>query len=168
MAGRFSGKVALITGGGSGIGRATAIAFGREGAKVAIGDYNREGGEQTARMIKDAGGQALFIEADVAIAKQVEAMVAKTVETYGHLDCAFNNAVIEGEVGHGGPINIADCSEENWARVIAINLTGVFLCMKYEIPRMLKYGGGSIVNTASAAGLVGGAGRRRTWPANIA
>jgi NAD(P)-dependent dehydrogenase (short-subunit alcohol dehydrogenase family) len=96
MAGRVSGKVALITGGGSGIGRATAIVFAREGAKVAIADYNRDGGEQTVGMIKDAGGQALFIEANVAIAKQVEAMVAKTIETYGQLDCAFNNAGIEG------------------------------------------------------------------------
>ncbi|MGD0118689.1 MAG: SDR family oxidoreductase [Candidatus Binatus sp.] len=155
MAGRVSGRVALITGGGSGIGRATAIVFAREGAKVAIADYNRDGGEQTARMIKDAGGEALFIEANVAIAKQVEAMVARTVETYGRMDCAFNNAGIEGEMGHGAPINIADCSEENWARIIAINLTGVFLCMKYEIPQMLKHGGGSIVNTASAAGLIG-------------
>ena len=102
-------------------------------------------------MIKDAGGQALFIEANVAIAKQVEAMIAKTIETYGRLDCAFNNAGIEGQVGP----NIADCSEENWGRIIAVNLTGVFLCMKYEIPQMLKQGGGSIVNTASAAGLIG-------------
>ena len=99
MAGRISGKIALITGGGSGIGRATAIAFGREGAKVAIADYNREGGEQTARMIKNTGGEAFFIEANVAIAKQAEAMVARTVETYGRLDCAFNNAGIEGEMG---------------------------------------------------------------------
>jgi NAD(P)-dependent dehydrogenase (short-subunit alcohol dehydrogenase family) len=151
MAGRVSGKVALITGGGSGIGRATAIVFAREGAKVAIADYNRNGGEETVRMIKSAGGEAFFIEANVAIAKQVEAMVAKTIETYGRLDCAFNNAGIEGEMGG----NIAECSEENWGRLIAINLTGVFLCMKYEIPQMLKFGGGSIVNTASAAGLIG-------------
>jgi NAD(P)-dependent dehydrogenase (short-subunit alcohol dehydrogenase family) len=151
MAGRVSGKVALITGGGSGIGRATAITFAREGAKVAVADYNRAGGEQTVRMIKDAGGEASFIEANVAIAKQAEAMVARTVEIYGRLDCAFNNAGIEGEMGG----NIADCSEENWGRIIAINLTGVFLCMKYEIPQMLKHGGGSIVNTASAAGLIG-------------
>jgi NAD(P)-dependent dehydrogenase (short-subunit alcohol dehydrogenase family) len=152
MAGRVSGKVALITGGGSGIGRATAIAFAREGAKISIADYNRTGGEETVRMIKSAGGEASFIEANVAIAKQVEAMVARTVETYGRLDCAFNNAGIEGEMSGG---NIAECSEENWGRIIAINLTGVFLCMKYEIPQMLKHGGGSIVNTASAAGLIG-------------
>jgi NAD(P)-dependent dehydrogenase (short-subunit alcohol dehydrogenase family) len=151
MAGRVSGKVALITGGGSGIGRATAIVFAREGAKVSIADYNRSGGEETVRMIKSAGGEASFIEANVAIAKQVEAVVAKTVETYGRLDCAFNNAGIEGEMGG----NLAECSEENWGRIIAINLTGVFLCMKYEIPQMLKNGGGSIVNTASAAGLIG-------------
>jgi len=151
MAGRVSGKVALITGGGSGIGRATAIVFAREGAKVSIADYNRSGGEETVRMIKSAGGEASFIEANVAIAKQVEAVVAKTVETYGRLDCAFNNAGIEGEMGG----NLAECSEENWGRIIAINLTGVFLCMKYEIPQMLKHGGGSIVNTASAAGLIG-------------
>jgi NAD(P)-dependent dehydrogenase (short-subunit alcohol dehydrogenase family) len=147
MAGRVSGKVALITGGGSGIGRATAIVFGREGAKVVVADYNRAGGEETVRMIKNAGGEASFIEANV----QVEAMVAKTIETYGRLDCAFNNAGIEGEMGG----NLAECSEENWGRIIAINLTGVFLCMKYEIPQMLKHGGGSIVNTASAAGLIG-------------
>ena len=147
MAGRVSGKVALITGGGSGIGRATAIVFGREGAKVVIADYNRDGGEQTVHMIKNAGGEASFIEANVAIAKQAEAMVARTIETYGRLDCAFNNAGIEGQMGG----NIADCSEENWGRIIAINLTGVFLCMRYEIPQMLKQGGGSIVNTASAA-----------------
>ncbi len=151
MAGRVSGKVALITGGGSGIGRATAIVFAREGAKVVIADYNREGGEQTVKTIKAAGGEASFIEANVAVAKQVEAMVAKTVETYGRLDCAFNNAGIEGQIG----ANIAECTEENWGRIIAINLTGVFLCMKYELPQMLKQGGGSIVNTASVAGLVG-------------
>jgi len=151
MAGRVSGKVALITGGGSGIGRATAIVFGREGAKVVVADYNRAGGEETVRTIKSAGGEASFIEANVAIAKQVEAMVTRTIETYGRLDCAFNNAGIEGEMGG----NIAECSEENWGRIIAINLTGVFLCMKYEIPQMLKHGGGSIVNTASAAGLIG-------------
>jgi NAD(P)-dependent dehydrogenase (short-subunit alcohol dehydrogenase family) len=125
MAGRVSGKVALITGGGSGIGRATAIVFGREGAKVVVADYNRAGGEETVRVIKNAGGEASFIEANVAVAKQVETMVAKTIETYGRLDCAFNNAGIEGEMGG----NLAECSEENWGRIIAINLTGVFLCM---------------------------------------
>ena len=99
MAGRVSGKVALITGGGSGIGRATALVFAREGAKVMIADYDREGGEQTVKMIKTSGGEASFVEANVAVAKQAEAMVAKTVETYGRLDCAFNNAGIEGQMG---------------------------------------------------------------------
>ncbi len=150
MAGRVEARVALITGGSSGIGRATALAFAREGAKVAVADYVVEGGERTVKMIKDAGGQAVFVKADVSRAKEVEAMVKKTVETYGRLDCAFNNAGVEGKIA-----NTAECSEENWDRTIAINLTGVWLCMKYEIPEMLKQGRGSIVNTASVAGLVG-------------
>lgn len=150
MTGRVEARVALITGGSSGIGRATALAFAREGAKVVVADYVVEGGERTVKMIKDAGGQAVFVKADVSRAKEVEAMVKKTVETYGRLDCAFNNAGVEGKIA-----NTAECSEENWDRTIAINLTGVWLCMKYEIPEMLKQGGGSIVNTASVAGLVG-------------
>ncbi len=154
MTGRFEDKVALVTGGGSGMGRATAIAFAEEGAKLAIADRDREGGELTARTIRNAGGQALFIETDVAVSRQVEAMVAKTVETYGRLDCAFNNAGITGKFG----LKVADCAEEDWARVLAINLTGVFLCMKYEIPQMLKQGGGSIVNNASVGALVGSPG----------
>jgi len=153
MAGRVEGKVALITGGGSGIGRATALLFGREGAKVLVADYNAEGGEHTVKTIKEAGGTAIFHAADVSNPQDVDGMVHKVVETYGRLDCAFNNAGIEGQMG-----DTPGCSLENWNRVIAINLTGVFLCMKYEIPLMLKHGGGSIVNTASAAGLVGLAG----------
>jgi NAD(P)-dependent dehydrogenase (short-subunit alcohol dehydrogenase family) len=109
-------------------------------------------------MIKDASGQASFIEANVAIAKEAEAMVAKTIETYGRLDFAFNNAGIQGATSYDGPINIADCTEDNWARIIATNLTGVFLCIKYEILQMLKDGRGSIVNNASVAGLTGFAG----------
>ncbi len=151
MAGRVAGKVALITGGGSGIGKATALLFGREGAKVVVADYNPEGGERTAKEIRDGGGTAVFHGADVSNPRDVEALVAKVVETYGRLDCAFNNAGIEGDLS----ADISKCSLENWARVIAINLSGVFLCMKYESEQMLKQGGGSIVNTASVAGLVG-------------
>ena len=150
MAGRLDGKVALITGGGSGIGRASALAFVREGAKAVISDVVVEGGEETVGMIKAAGGEASFVQADVSRAAEVEALIKTAVDTYGRLDCAFNNAGIEGVVAQ-----TAECSEENWDRTIVINLKGVWLCMKYEIPQMLKQGGGSIVNTASGAGLVG-------------
>src|SRR5579859_2959257 len=150
MAGRVEGKVVLITGGGSGIGRATALLFGREGAKVMVADYDPEGGERTVKAIKDAGGAAAFHAADVSNPQDVDTLMHKMVETYGRLDCAFNNAGIEGKMG-----DTPECSLENWNRVIAINLTGVFLCMKYEIPLMPRHGGGAIVNTPSAAGLVG-------------
>ena len=150
MAGLVQGKVALVTGGGSGIGRATALKLAKEGAKVMIADYMPEGGDRTVKMIKEAGGEAAFIEADVSVTSQVEAMVNKTVETFGRIDCAFNNAGIEGRVA-----DTVECSEETFDRTIAINLKGVWLCMKSEIPRMIKQGGGSIVNTASIAGLVG-------------
>ena len=150
MAGLVNGKVALVTGGGSGIGRATALRLAQEGAKVMIADYMPEGGDRTVKMIKEAGGEAAFVEADVSITKQVEAMVNKTVQTFGRIDCAFNNAGIEGRMA-----DTIECSEEIFDRTIAINLKGVWLCLKYEIPQMLKQGGGSIVNTASVAGLVG-------------
>ena len=149
MAGRVDGKVALITGGGSGIGRATALLFGREGAKVVVADYNAEGGERTVKTIMEAGGTAVFRLADVSNPQDVDTLMHEVVETYGRLDCAFNNA------GIGQTAKTPDWTLENWNRVIAINLTGVFLCMKYEIPLMLRHGGGAIVNTASAAGLVG-------------
>ncbi len=149
MAGSLDGKVVLVTGGGSGIGRATAQLIAKQGAKVMIADYIAEGAERTVKLIKDAGGEASCIAADVSVTKQVEAMVAKTVETYGRLDCAFNNAGIEGKM-----LDTVAYPEEMFDRVIAINLKGVWLCMKYEIAQMLKQGGGSIVNTASAAGLV--------------
>ncbi|MBI4307931.1 MAG: SDR family oxidoreductase [Chloroflexi bacterium] len=148
--GRFGGKVALITGASSGIGRATALAFAREGAKVVVADVSVAGGEETVRLVKKAGGQAVFVKTDVSRAADVEAMVAKTVETCGRLDCAFNNAGIEGASAF-----TADCTEENFDRVIAINLKGVWLCMRYEVPQMLKQGGGAIVNCASIGGLVG-------------
>lgn len=153
MAGQFEGKVALVTGGSSGIGRAGALAFAREGAKVVVADVVVEGGQETVDMIQQAGGEAIFVTTDVSKAADVETLVNKTVETYGRLDYAFNNAGIEGE-----QLPTADCTEENFDRVISINLKGVWLCMKYEIPQMLEQGGGAIVNTSSVAGLVGFAG----------
>jgi NAD(P)-dependent dehydrogenase (short-subunit alcohol dehydrogenase family) len=153
MAGRVQDKIALITGGGSGIGRATALLFAKEGARVVVADYNAEGGERTMRMIKDADGEAVFHAANVSNPTDVETLVNKTVATYGRLDCAFNNAGIEGQFATTPEYTI-----ENWNRVISINLSGVFFCLKYEIAQMLKQGGGSIVNTSSVAGLVGGAG----------
>lgn len=150
MTARFEGKVALLTGAGSGIGRATALAFNKEGAKIVITDISAEGGEQTLEMIKKAGGNAIFIETDVSKANEVEASVKKTIETYGRLDYAFNNAGLEGVMAP-----TVELTEEQWDLVINTNLKGVWLCMKYEIPQMLKQGSGAIVNTSSVAGLVG-------------
>jgi NAD(P)-dependent dehydrogenase (short-subunit alcohol dehydrogenase family) len=152
MATRLNGKVALVTGGGSGIGRASALAFAREGARVVVADVNVEGGQATAQAITSSGLDAIFVRADVTRTADVKAMIDKTIEAYGQLDCALNNAGIEGSVG----VSIADYAEDDWDRVIDINLKGVWLCMKYEISRMLESGGGTIVNTASIAGLVGG------------
>jgi len=147
---RFEGKVALVTGGGSGIGRATSLAFANEGAKVVIDDINVEGGEETLRLIKSTGGEAIFVKADVSKGAEVEAMVEKAIDTYGRLDCAFNNA------GIGEPLKrVAKTTEDNWDRVMATNLKGVYLCMKYEVPHMLKQKKGAIVNTSSLAGLKG-------------
>jgi NAD(P)-dependent dehydrogenase (short-subunit alcohol dehydrogenase family) len=154
MAGILDGKVAIITGAGSGIGRATSLIFAREGAKILLADVQEEGGNETLKLVKEAGASAVFMRVDVAKWSDVEAMVAKAVESYGRLDCAFNNAGID---GRGGRIH--ECTEENWNRVISINLTGVWLCMKAEVTQMLKQGGGgSIVNTSSIAGITGGAG----------
>src|SRR6266481_1998313 len=150
MATQLQGKVILVTGGGSGIGRATSVLLARESAKVMIADYVPESAERTVKMIKDAGGEASYIAADVSVTQQVEMMITKTVETYGRLDGAFNNAGIEGKMA-----DTIAYPEDVFDRVLAINLKGVWLCMKYEIPQMLKNGGGSIVNTASGAGLVG-------------
>jgi NAD(P)-dependent dehydrogenase (short-subunit alcohol dehydrogenase family) len=149
MAGLVQGKIALITGGSSGIGRATAQIFAREGAKVIVADVIVDGGEETVRLIKSAGGEALFVKTDVSQPADVEAMVKKAVETYGRLDCAFNNAGIEGALQTTSEYDAAV-----WDRVMSINLKGLWLCMKSEIQQMLKQGGGAIVNTASAAGLV--------------
>ncbi len=151
--GQLDGKVALITGAGSGIGRASALVFAREGAKVALADIVVEGGEETGRMVKEAGGEAFFIKADVSNAADVEAMVNTVVDTYGRIDCAYNNAGIEGQLA-----STDEYAEDMFDKVIGINLTGVWLCMKYELPHMLKQGSGAIVNTASGAGLIGVAG----------
>ena len=150
MSGRVEGKVALVTGGGSGIGRATALVFAREGAKVVVADVTEAGGLETVEQVTAAGGAATFMRADVSNPAEVEAMVSRAVEAYGRLDCAFNNAGIEGS----GKSTTA-CIEEDFNRTIAVNVTGVWLCMKSEIRRMLGQGSGAIVNTASAAGLVG-------------
>jgi len=150
MAGELEGKIALVTGAGSGIGRESALAFAASRAQVMVSDVVVESGEETVAQIKAAGGEATFMRADVSQRADVEALIRQIVETYGRLDCAHNNAGIEGDMAP-----TADCTEANWDRTIAINLKGVWLCMKYEIPQMLEQGGGVIVNTSSAAGLVG-------------
>lgn len=146
----FKGKVALVTGAASGIGRESALAFARAGAKVVCADITVDAGEETVKMIKDMGGDAFFVKCDVSKEPEVKALIDAAVAHYGRLDCAHNNAGIEGAMGP-----CAECTEENWDRTIAINLKGVFLCCKYELPVMLKQGGGAIVNTSSVAGLVG-------------
>ncbi len=151
MPGTLAEKVALVTGGASGIGRATALTFAREGARLIIADMNEDGGQQTVHMITENGGEATFVQVDVTQATEVEEMISKAVETYGRLDCAHNNAGI-GSRPRG---LIHELPEESWDQVIGINLKGVWLCMKYEIIQMLKQGGGALVNTASIMGLVG-------------
>ncbi len=146
----FEGKVALVTGGGSGIGRATALAFARAGAQIVIGDRNVQPGEETAQIIRDAGGTASFRRTDVSVGPDVEALVDHAVTTFGRLDLAFNNAGIEGAVRP-----LAEQTESNYDAVMEINVKGVWLSMKYEIPRMLGSGGGAIVNASSVAGLIG-------------
>jgi NAD(P)-dependent dehydrogenase (short-subunit alcohol dehydrogenase family) len=146
----YAGKAVLVTGGAGGIGRAAALAFARAGARVAVSDVNAAGGEETVDLITRAGGEAVFVKADVSREAEVEALVAKTVAAFGRLDCAFNNAGIEEE---SKPL--ADCDEALFDRIMAVNVKGAWLCMKHEIRQMLKQGGGAIVNTASVAGLVG-------------
>jgi len=149
MSGILTGKVALVTGAGLGLGRVTAIAFAREGAKVVVNDIDDKGGKDTVEMVKKAGGEAIFAKADVSKEKEVEAMVNKAIQTYGRLDCAHNNAGIDEP-----PMPFIERTEEQWDRVIDVNLKGVFLCMKHEIKYMVNHGGGAIVNTSSIAGLV--------------
>ena len=146
----FEGKVALVTGGGSGIGCATALAFAREGAQVVIGNRNVQRGEETVSMIRDAGGTASFQRTDVLVAAEIETLVDHAVKTYGRLDLAFNNAGVEGDVAP-----LVEQTEANYDAIMDVNVKGVWLSMKYEIPRMLEGGGGAIVNCSSVAGVVG-------------
>ena len=150
MTTQLKGKVALVTGAGSGIGRASALAFANEGAKVLVADIDPNGGAETVRLVEEAGGEALFFRADVSQPDDVEAMVRNAVDTWGRLDRAHNNAGIAEE-----RVLTADLTEEVWDKTIDINLKGVWLCMKYEIQQMLEQGGGAIVNTSSVVGLAG-------------
>jgi NAD(P)-dependent dehydrogenase (short-subunit alcohol dehydrogenase family) len=152
--GRFSEKVAFVTGAANGIGRAAALAFAREGANVVVADISDEANQETARMVEGLGGRALAVRCDVTRAEDVKAALDEAVKAFGRLDFAFNNAGVEQPV-----TATADLTEEEWDRVVAINLRSVFLCMKYEVPLMLKHGGGAIVNTSSGAGVKGFAGQ---------
>ena len=144
----FKNKVIIVTGGSFGIGKATAIAFAKQGAKIVIADWAEN--PETIAFIKDLGNDVIFIKCDVSRSDEVKSMVEKTIATFGRLDYAFNNAGIEGNTAL-----TPDCTEDNWDKTIAINLKGVWLCMKYEIPEMLKQGKGVIINCSSVAGLVG-------------
>ena len=147
---RFAGKVALVTGAGSGIGRATAIAFAAEGASVVLADIDTVGNEETARLVAEHGARVLSVKCDVTSSSDIQSVIEQTVQEFGRLDVAFNNAGIEQP-----PAPLVDISEDDWSRLLDIDLRSAFLCMKYEIPAMLEHGGGSIVNTSSGAGVVG-------------
>lgn len=148
--GIVTGKVALVTGAAAGIGRATALKFAAEGAKVVVSDVNETGGQETVSMITAEGGEAHFIRADVTQSVDVSALISQTVEKFQRLDCACNNAGIEGLIAP-----FIDQTEGNFDQIIAINLKGTFLCLKAEISQMVSQGGGSIVNLSSIAGLIG-------------
>ena len=151
MAGQLEGAVALVTGGAAGIGKAAVLAFARAGAKVVFCDLKTDDGEALAQTVRQAGGSAVFVRADVSKAGDADRLVAAAVGAFGRLDCAFNNAGIEGQLAPTG-----DCSDENFDRVIAVNLKGLWLCLRAEIRQMLgQSGGGAIVNMSSVAGLVG-------------
>jgi NAD(P)-dependent dehydrogenase (short-subunit alcohol dehydrogenase family) len=146
----FTGKVALVTGGTAGIGRATALAFAKEGAKVVVSGRNADAGAEVVKQIQRAGGEATFVRADVTKASDVQALIDKTLKTYSRLDIAFNNAGVEGDLG---PLH--EASEQTYDHIFNANVRGVFLSMKAQIPAMLKTGGGVIVNNSSIAGLIG-------------
>jgi len=152
--GSFAGKVAFVTGAANGIGRAAALAFSREGASVVLADVSEQGNQDTARMIEEAGGRALAVRCDVTRGEDVKAALDNAVEAFGRLDFAFNNAGSEQAI-----TATADLAEEEWDRIIRVNLRSVFVCMKYELPLLLKQGGGAIVNTSSGAGVKGIAGQ---------
>lgn len=149
MAGRLHDKICLITGGASGIGKAAALAFAGEGAILTVADISAAG-EETAQLVRDASGQAEFIRCDISIASEVESLIAAIVARHGRLDCAFNNAGIEGPLAL-----IADAPEELWDRIVRVNLRGTWLCLKHEIRQMSRQGCGAIVNTSSTAGICG-------------
>ena len=150
MTGSFKGKVAFVTGTANGIGRAAALAFAREGASVVIADVAEKGNQETAGLIEEAGGRVLAVRCDVSRAEDIKAALENAVEAFGRLDFAFNNAGIEQPVKPA-----ADLTQQEWDRIIEIDLRGVFLCMQQEIPLLLKQGGGAIVNTSSGAGVKG-------------
>ncbi|MDR3536506.1 MAG: glucose 1-dehydrogenase [Acetobacteraceae bacterium] len=155
MAGLLEGKSALITGGGGGIGRATALAFAREGARVAVADAAQAAAQQTVALVNDAGGQAMSLSGDVTDPDAVQAMVKAVVAAYGRLDCAFNNAGIAGYQVDAGGKRTHEWPDASVDRMLAVNLKGVWLCMKHELVQMLAQAGGVIVNTGSIAGLIG-------------
>lgn len=155
MAGLLKGKSALITGGGGGIGRAAALAFAREGARVAVADVAADAARETVALVNAAGGQAITLAGEVTHDSEVKALVDAVVAAYGRLDCAFNNAGIAGWQVDAAGKKTADWSEAAFDRMIAVNLKGVWLCMRHEIAQMLSQGGGAIVNTGSIAGLAG-------------
>lgn len=144
----FSGQVALVTGAANGIGRATAQAFAAQGLKVVVADLDTAGGEGTVALIREAGGEALFVPCNVTLEADVQSLMARTIEVYGRLDYAFNNAGIEIEKGR-----LAEGSMDEFDAIMGVNVKGVWLCMKYQLPLLLAQGGGAIVNTASVAGL---------------
>jgi NAD(P)-dependent dehydrogenase (short-subunit alcohol dehydrogenase family) len=155
MTGMLEGKIALVTGGGNGIGREAALAFAREGARVAVADYEANAATETVSLINAAGGQAISLSGDVTVVAQVQAMMDATIAAYGRLDCAFNNAGIAAyQVNAAGQLT-HEWSEASFDRMIEVNVKSVWLCMKHELPLMRAAGGGAIVNTASIAGLIG-------------
>ena len=151
MAGLLEGKISLVTGAASGIGRATSLVMAREGATVVVSDVNADGAEETLSAVKEMGGDGRFVYADVSRPEDVAGLIGQIVAAYGRLDCAYNNAGVEGYMAG----RLHEYPEDQWDRLIDVNVKGVWLCLKHEIPQMLQQGGGAIVNTASAAGLVG-------------